>query len=330
MTPYIGIRNWSLFLVTASTPGFSSRLDAQMPTTAQVVASADHVTVGDRVTLRFTIDHAVGAAVLWPDSLPNISPFEQLTSQAPTSSPVTDGTVRAEATYVVAAFELGELTFPAIAFPVIGTSGDTTLAHSDAFDVVIATVGLDGSEDIRGIKPPLDIPLSWIVVALWLGVAIAVLVGGWFVYRRIRQRDKPVMPARVAAPPQPAHVIAYEALDRLERSSLLENEEIQRWYSEVSQIIRVYIEGRYDVPAMEMASGDIMNGLEPFRLDYRALDQFRDFFERSDLVKFAKHRPSLEKCRQLVQSARTLVDVTRVTDTVVAVATTASDNATAA
>ncbi len=327
MTLYIGIRNWSLFLATACTSGFGQHLVAQGPVTAQVSASADHVTIGDHVTLRFTIDHAADAVVIWPDSLPNITPFEQLASHAPTSSPLADQTVRAEATYVVAAFELGELNFPAVSFPVIGASGDTTLANSDAFDVVIATVGLDGSEDIRGIKPPLAIPLSWIVVALWLSVAIAVLVGGWFIYRRIRQRDKPVLPARTAAPPQPAHVIAYEALDRLEQSSMLEDEEIQRWYSEVSQIIRVYIEGRYDVPAMEMASGDIMNGLEPFRLDYRALDQFRDFFERSDLVKFAKHRPSIEKCRQLVESARKLVDLTRVTDTVV---TTTTDNAAAA
>ena len=314
MMLYIGMRNWSLFPAAAGLLFFSELSSPQAPARVRVTPSADHVTIGDRVTLEFTIDHAGDATVIWPDSLLNIAPFEQMTMPVTSSSPVNGEVARSVGHYAVAAFEVGDLEFPPVPFDIVGPSGDTTTVTSEALPIVIATVGLEGSDDIRGIKPPLDIPLSWIVIALWLGAASALLVAAWFLYRRLTRRDRPVIPKRAAAPPQPPHVVAYEALDRLERSSVLENQEIQHWYSEVSRIIRVYIEGRYGVHAMEMASSDIMRGLEPLQLEYRALDQFRDFFERADLVKFAKHRPSVQVCRSLLESARKLVDVTRVHD----------------
>ena len=288
----------------------NARLTAQTPTGVVVTPSVDHVTIGDRIVMQFIIEHASGGVVAWPDSLPNITPFEQINTPVVAEPTAIDNVVRSEASYVVAAFELGELTFPAIDFVFIESTGDTIQLTSQPVPIVVATVGLEGSDDIRGIKPPLDIPLSWVIIGIWLAGVIVSLAGALILYKRLMKQDRPVVAKRRASPPKPPHVIAFEALDRVEQSSMLENQQIQPWYSEVSQIIRVYIGGRYGVHAMEMATTDIMMALEPFRLEYRSLDQFRDFFERADLVKFAKHRPSNSACLALLDSARKLVDVT--------------------
>ena len=114
-----------------------------------------------------------------------------------------------------------------------------------------------------------------------------------------------------SVPVRPAHEVAYEALARLEASGILDRGDVKHFFIEVSGIVRVYLDQRYGIDAREMTSHDIMDELRQLELDEFEFDLFRDFFRRSDLVKFAKHRPDAASSGNMIPLARTLVDRTK-------------------
>jgi hypothetical protein len=258
-----------------------------------------------------TVEHDPGQTVTWatPESL---GAFEVLEVQ--TATPVTtNGRVRTSARYILTAFELGELEIPPIEVSVSGPAdAEPVVVSSNPVTVTVESVGRDDTGDIRGIKPPLEIPRNWLLLAPWVLLALALGALGYWWYRRRRKRAQTVSDLPTpAVPRRPPHVVAYEALDRLAAAGLLERGEIKQYFIDVSEIIRTYLDGRYGIDAMEMITPDVLGELERVAIGQGVFERFVTFFERSDLVKFAKFRPDLPACQEMIPMARQLVDETR-------------------
>ncbi len=119
------------------------------------------------------------------------------------------------------------------------------------------------------------------------------------------------MPAPVSAPlSRPPHEVALEALERLERSPLLERGEVKEFHIQASDILRTYVEGRFRVAALEMTTVDILRSLERIGAEPPLVEGFRNFLDPCDLVKFAKTRPSTENSLSTLRAGRRLVEET--------------------
>ena len=265
------------------------------------------ITVGDAVRLLVTVIHAPDARVVWPEDF-ELDPFELVDMRLLEAVPE-ENRVRSSAELTVTAFELGELTLPAFAVEVVDAAGATISLVTDTAVVSAESVGRDEGGDIRDIKAPLAIPFSVVTLLPWLaGLAV---VGGaaYWLYSRYRRRQRPDAQVPVV-PARPAHEIALEALDALEASGLLELGEVKTFHIRVSDIMRVYVEDRFGVDAMEMTSGEVLDGLRRAGALSEVIANFRQLLDRCDLVKFAKFRPEIPTCRDLVPLGRQLVDVT--------------------
>ena len=265
------------------------------------------VTLGERLHLTVAVRHAASGRVRWPDSL-DLKPFEILGKRA--SAPVRNGDrVTDSLVLELAAFELGDLKLPSFGVVVEGEGEPVTLA-TDGWTVTVKSVGGEAAGDIRDVKAPLSIPRNWLLLAPWILAAAALAGLGYWLYRRYRRRATPP----VAAPVErlrPADWIAYEALDALERSGLLNQDKVKEYYDGASDIIRRYFEDRYRVTALEMATSEVLQGLERVDMPADTRGDVQRFLETCDLVKFAKMTPLPEACRELVPAARHIVDATK-------------------
>jgi len=268
------------------------------------------MTVGDRIQLTVTVEHDAGTQVVWPDSL-DLGPFEVVGAER--IPPVRDGSrVRTGVRFTVTAFELGDLELPAFEVSLLRDDGvDLGAVATESRSISVVSVGLDESGDIRTIKGPREIPRNWLLLLPWFLVACAMLAAVYWAYRRRQGRavrgDAELVPVQVREP----HEIAYEALDRLEQSGMLERGEIKAYFIEVSDIIRRYVEARYRVDALEMASFEVIIGLERAGVALETRLRFERFLDDCDLVKFAKWIPEMEACREAVPRARKMVDETK-------------------
>jgi len=280
--------------VAQDAPSIRTRLDTAV------------IHVGDRVHLTVEVTHGANEHVVWPDSL-TLDPFEVL--DAKIGEPVTAGErITSSLTLTLTAFQLGKLELPS--FDVAVEDGERLLLPTDGWTVTVETVGLDEGGDIRDVKGPLSIARNWWLLWPWAVGALAVAGLAIWLYRRYRRRARPVTPAR-RAPSRPPHEIALEALARLEGERLLERGEVKAFYIQISEILRLYLEGRFGIDAMELVTDEAVDALSRTSLDRAVVEATRTFLEACDLVKFAKHTPAPEVSRDMIPSARRLVDATK-------------------
>ncbi len=284
--------------------------DAVLAQAARVRTGLDTtlVSVGDRLQLTVSVEHDPGGSVVWPDSL-SLDPFEILGAEllAPTE---VEGRIVTGVLLTLTIFELGDLEVPSFEFSVVGADGSSTAVATDPYGVTVQSVGLDEGGDIRAIRGPLGIPISVIYVLTWLLLLVALGTFAFWLWRR-RGRGDDSQSRRSVIIPRLPHEEAYEALDRLEASDLLQRAEIKEYHISVSEIIRTYVEARFDVFALEMTTGEVMEGLRGIGLEDDVQAALYEFLSRCDMVKFAKHRPSPDECRGALTAARELVDRTR-------------------
>ena len=268
------------------------------------------INVGDPVTITATVRHAPDARVIWPDPIA-LGPFELLDQRESDPAPNADEAVALTGVELqITAFELGELALPSFDVEVVAANGDTVTLSTEPAAIEVASVGRDEGGTIRDIKGPLAIPFGMVTLLPWLAGLVVLAILGYWLYRRYRRRARPevVVPT---VPPRPAHELAYESLDALEASGLLELGEIKTYHIRVSDIVRVYAEGRFRIDAMEMTTSEVLTLLGHRGVSRSIVADFRQVLDRCDLVKFAKFRPEAAACRDLVPLGRRLVDLTR-------------------
>jgi hypothetical protein len=275
----------------------------------------DVVALGDRLTLTVEVEHSPEQTVAWPALVDSLGSFEVL-GVAEGEPVVADGRQISTHHYALTSFELGELEIPGLELAVAdsGTS-EPQLLSTEPIAVLVESVGLDEGGDIRTVKAPLELPRNWLLLIPWMLLICGLAALGYWLYRRYRARERvPELGTAPTVPVRPPHEVAYEALDRLEAKNLPETGEIKQYFIEVSEIIRIYLEGRYPIDALEMTSFEVLSALKHVGLEPEVYDLFPPFLNRSDLVKFAKLRPGLEACKEILIMARLLVDETCVPD----------------
>lgn len=287
-----------------------TRLPAQEP---GIVTALDTttITVGDRLTLEATVEHAPDAFVLWPDSL-DLAPFEVIEVDTLPASR-SGGRAMSARRVVLTAFELGTLELPPLIARIVSAEGDTTRVASDRWRVEVVSVGLDEEGGIREIRGPRSMPvglgafLPWLVVALALGA-----LGWWWLRRGGAVAEESAAATHLERPPDE---VALEALGALEAADLPGRGELKRFHVEVSDIVRSYLERRLGVPALESTTGELLAMLTTARVGPEVPREVRRdlrlLLERCDLVKFAKFEPSADESRELVPLARSIVERTR-------------------
>ena len=161
--------------------------------------------------------------------------------------------------------------------------------------------------DIRDIKGAVDIPSGneWVY---WLLGALALLtiigVTALLVRRHLAKR------AREQAPPPapPPHVIAWRRL----QDALGLIHDAEQFCTEVSLIVRVYLEGRFNLHAPDRTTEEFLFELQSSnRLVNDHKELLREFLGECDMVKFAKAEPPETELRRLHEAASRLVGETQ-------------------
>src|ERR1041384_8255097 len=105
------------------------------------------------------------------------------------------------------------------------------------------------NQDIKDIKPPLDIPSQWMWVWIGLGLllVLALVIGLVFIFLR---KSRAVKQEEIT--PLSAWDKAYARLENLRLKKIMESSYLKPFYSELSDIIRHYLEERFSIKAPEM------------------------------------------------------------------------------
>ena len=292
--------------LAAATPQLRAQ---EVTASARVDSSAITIGVWLRVTLELRSRGTV--TVLRPEFTDSLRGLEVVGRETP---PVTqeNGETIARTVLTVTAFDSGRYEFPAVRVPyTVGSDTTPRYASTGPIAIVVHGVVVDTAQAIKDIKPPLSLPLTFLEVLPYLvgALLVAALVWLFFYIRKKRRRGESILPA---APPRPAHEIAFEEIAALESESLWQRGMVKEFHSRVTGIVRQYIEDRFQVRALEQTSDEVLSADAIRALAPEATDHLRAMLLRADLVKFAKHQPMRDEHEASLASAKLFVERTMV------------------
>jgi len=251
---------------------------------------SSHILIGDHLLLHLSFTGDLKTKVLFPQLKDTcLSGFEIIEQAA-----ITTDTIKNRITYhqniLLTAFDSGIYIIPTFQFY---TTDSTLLSETAPLQITVHTVVIDSSSVIKGIKPPLKVPLTWKEILPYLLISISVMaVIALLIFLLLRiKKKKPILPFIKEKPKTPAHLVALKALEALRLKKLWQQGEYKHYYSELTDILRQYLENRWNIQAMEMVSNEIIDALNKQNTEQELIQKIQYTLSHADSVKFAKGQP---------------------------------------
>ena len=272
----------------------------------KIEASIDSLSIkiGQELTYKIEVEVDTTSLVVFPEGQ-TFQPLEMIESYQVEATKMNDR-FRLIKKYGLTQFDSGNYTIPRQKILI----GDYEF-YTDSLKVEVNNIVVDTTKQgLYDIKPIIEVDKSaskwWLYFLLIiLLLALIAFLLYWFIWRekQLTEEEKAAL-----LPPYERAKLALQALDN---AHYLENNEIKAYYSDLTQIIRKYLDEKVYDRALESTTDQLINRLNLLR-DGNQIDISKDdiknietILKRADLVKFAKSKPDIE----LAKLDRNTIDV---------------------
>jgi hypothetical protein len=306
------LRLKSILVILLSLQTLSTAFAQQIKVSASL--ERDSIWLGDQIKMILVAEYPIGTSLSFPelkDSLGN--GVEVLSRSARDSSKIGDNLLQMRQSFVITAFDSGP--HPIAPFLFAQRSGmSTDSIRSNALWLFVKVPNVDLKKGFADIKKPYEAPITFKEVAPWiLGVILLASFIFLILYAINRRRKNIPLFSMPVKPKLPPHVVALSELDKLKEEQLWQHDKVKDYYTRLTDIVRVYLEERYEVPAMEQTTQEILAEFkgESSEIKGKLFAGLQKTLETSDLVKFAKYTPLADENHFVLVNAYTLVEETK-------------------
>lgn len=275
----------------------------------EITLTADQreLTVGDPVALTLQVLHPPDTEVRVP-SLPRAWGQVEVRAQSALVTRLNpDGTLTSTQVLEVTLFSPGEFQTPELPVTLRDESGRVRQAFAPSVSLTVVSVLNPEDLELRDIKPqvgyPIPSPWPWVTGGLGVGA-----VAGWWIYRRRLRRRLVVGQPGARIDPRSPHRIALDELTGLEELDLPGQGLFEEHYTRVADIVRRYLEGEFDIPAVDRTTDELLRELTRRAIARHLVQPLFRLLRDCDLVKFARYTPEVDAERQVLSRARSLIE----------------------
>lgn len=225
---------------------------------------------------------------------------------------IDNGRIQIKRDFVLQSFDSGMYVLPPLQY-VVGR--DTFVTQQLSLKVM--PVNVDSLKTVHDYKPVEDVPFKlfdWVPDVVsdywWVYLIILLVIGlGLFVYLKwLRKGELPLMPKKKRLPPFEEAMVR---LDQLKQKQLWQAGQEKAYFTELTDILREYIDRRFGVNAVEMTTAQILEMLRDKEETKAVNSMLNGILELADFVKFANMRPSPDDNETAFQRALNFVNQTK-------------------
>ena len=187
--------------------------------------------------------------------------------------------------------------------------------HSESLALKVYSFPVDTAnvDQFFGPKSIREVPITWEDVStMTYAFLLMLILGAAAVFFVIRFRNnKPIIKIIKVEPKLPPHQTAMKRIEEIKSDKNVRREDPKLYYTELTDVLRSYIEERFGFNAMEMTTSEIIEHLLQEK-DKESIQDLKYLFETADLVKFAKHAPLMNENDMNLVNAVEFINNTKV------------------
>jgi len=221
-----------------------------------------------------------------------------------------DGRKIVEKWYQLKADLVGSYIIPGAVFSYKDEKGEKRELKTAQIFIEVESVIEDKekAKDVKDIKPLATIKRDYTLL-IYFSIAglllLALIIGGICFYRNKFLKTK-------VTPLKPAHELALEELDRLQKEDLITRGIYKEHYFKLSEIFRRYLERRFHFLAVEKTTEELLPEIKNLKgFDEKVKSDAKKFLYNTDLVKFARYIPGKQEVDQEYQETVDFINETK-------------------
>lgn len=253
------------------------------------------IVIGDQVRLFLEVKpNAKSDKVEWaqiPDSIHGL----EIVEKGKIDTIVSGNTFSLKQRLLVTGFDSGRFYIPAFRFQVT-SNGQVQELLTDSIPIEIQTVPVDTTKAFKPIKGIEEIKFS--IWEYWMQILAGLILIGFIVFLvfYFLKNKKTAIPSKaIKTPPEKAHDKALRLLKELKEKQYMQQGRSKEYFTEISDIVRTYLEERFSITAMEQTTDELLSLLKKQTDSKAELRKIRPelklILRTSDLAKFAKANP---------------------------------------
>ena len=266
--------------------------------------STDYIKFGEPIVLKITVKTGQKDTIIFPTITDTLSEkFEVLRQKKDTLRK--NNSIFISDSIIFSAYEEGTFSVPPQRILV-----NSKEYFTPSYKVTVAPVVTDSVKTpLFDIKSIVQIPKNvWDYIQPYLGYVLILLLILVCVIIYFIRRNKKKSETHKSEP----DVLAIKRLKKLKKSDYIAKDLYKKYYSELTSIIKEYMEARWNFPATKLLSDDLLEYLKKEKwLDENEIENLSGIFKTSDLAKFAKYKPTPEETKLHMEKAINFINLTK-------------------
>ncbi len=194
------------------------------------------------------------------------------------------------------------------------SENDTSYIYTNPISIPFKSILPSEDAELKPLKPILSLPaFPWAVVVIIL-VLVAAAIWAYYTFFKAEPAKKVVKVVQETPFLNPLSELEEMLLYLKNEYTLSDTKDYKFFYSSLSDSVRKYFEDLYNIPALESTTRELLRYLDAFGVDPDMIKSTRTILNKSDMVKFAKFTPTLEKAWTCYQETVDFMDRARLVD----------------
>jgi hypothetical protein len=190
--------------------------------------------------------------------------------------------------YVFTCWDSGQQTIKPIPLGFSNVKGEDTIFTNQ---LLLNVKNPPLSEELADIKPIIEEKLALRDLLTWASALLIIGFVAFAIWKYWKNRSLPAIIPESPPVPLPPHEIALGQLEELRAKKLWQKGEVKAFHSELTHILRLFLEKQFSIKALEATTDEILEELRHSEFDKKMLEDLMRIFQTADLVKFAKAIP---------------------------------------
>ena len=277
----------------------------------EIKLDSTNMMIGEQMKMRLEVKYSDKTKVMMPKSI-KLGERVEILSDRDSVSKISENEYLITKEMTITSFDSGVYNIAAvpIVFEEEGKYWDTI--YSKSIQLTVVSPKIDTTQAFATIKDIYQenvsfredvLPIMLVVLGL---IVFIVLI--WYFSKKKEKNDDEYVEQDIKLP---AHIIAFKALNELENQQLWQQGKFKTFYSELSYIMREYLENRFEINALESVTDEILINLNPFSIEKLQTENLKNILQTADLVKYAKVRPSEKEHQNMMNLSMEFVQETQ-------------------